>query len=564
MQFGGRARKSIRYSIFVGVLAGSVFAGSGAFAIDPTPISSQAELEEIGANDVTRSGDYFLDFEGTELLLSVPAHSTYITGVFTGTFDGKGKTLLGLTKPLFEEVSGSSFDDKAQITNVVLVTDLGGVEGNGVVANRIESHALIYKIDVQGKISNESIDNIGGLTGTLGLGFNVDAVINESISKVEVTGKDNIGGIVGVMGNGGQVKNSAATNNVSGQNNIGGLVGVNYGGISNSEAHGNVLGLSAVGGLMGAFSNMTTVSNSISTGSVTGVNSVGGFVGEMTSGSIEDSFSTGNVRGEANVGGFIGWGHGQFTNAYSSGNVEGVAGVGRFIGGNDSSTFTNSFGSGNLSIGDEINEYSEIPTPEALTVINQSLTDPTLENKFTQNECFNSGKPFLISLSLKFSDNCVRTNREISKLPRIERDAIEVRPSEKIEKSIGFKTETPLPKSAPIAFVESTEKIELAKVKAVEIASTANVKVVAKAGEAFQISLKSENKEPVELWVKSPDGTWLLAGVITFDENGKAILPPLQFKNAGDYSLVLSKPSADSSKGSAPLNQTGSLLVSVS
>jgi hypothetical protein len=68
----------------------------------------------------------------------------------------------------------------------------------------------------------------------------------------------------------------------------------------------------------------------------------------------------------------------------------------------------------------------------------------------------------------------------------------------------------------------------------------------------------------VELWVKSPDGKWLLAGVITFDKDGKAILPPLKFKNVGNYSLVLSKPTADSAKGSAPLDQTGSLLVAVS
>jgi hypothetical protein len=52
--------------------------------------------------------------------------------------------------------------------------------------------------------------------------------------------------------------------------------------------------------------------------------------------------------------------------------------------------------------------------------------------------------------------------------------------------------------------------------------------------------------------------------VITFDKDGKAILPPLQFKNAGNFSLVFSKPSADSAKGSAPLDQTGSVLVAVS
>jgi hypothetical protein len=52
--------------------------------------------------------------------------------------------------------------------------------------------------------------------------------------------------------------------------------------------------------------------------------------------------------------------------------------------------------------------------------------------------------------------------------------------------------------------------------------------------------------------------------VITFDKDGKAILPPLQFKNVGDYTLVLNKQSADSAEGSAPLNQSGSILVAVS
>jgi glutamyl/glutaminyl-tRNA synthetase len=178
----------------------------------------------------------------------------------------------------------------------------------------------------------------------------------------------------------------------------------------------------------------------------------------------------------------------------------------------------------------------------------------------------------LISLVDFYENNCTEPvippgptpNPDRPKREREIREVKEARTPEKIEKSLGFKNETPLPKNAPIAFVEPNTKIDIANVKAVEIAPTANVKVTTKAGEALQISLKSESKEPVELWVKSPDGSWLLAGVITFDKDGKAILPPLQFKSVGDYSLVLSKPSADSAKGSAPLNQTGSLLVAVS
>jgi hypothetical protein len=141
---------------------------------------------------------------------------------------------------------------------------------------------------------------------------------------------------------------------------------------------------------------------------------------------------------------------------------------------------------------------------------------------------------------------------------------METRTPEKIEKTLGFKNDTPLPKDAVIELLQSSDKIDIAKVKTLEITPNAIVKVNTKTEEALQISLKSESKAPVELWVLSPDGKWLFVGVITFDKDGKAVLPPLQFKNMGDYSLVFSTPSADSAKASAPLNLSGQVLVSVS
>ena len=219
---------------------------------------------------------------------------------------------------------------------------------------------------------------------------------------------------------------------------------------------------------------------------------------------------------------------------------------------------------GNEGLGTIFTPIDElIISPSVITTLTRESTIG--QGKWNVRSSCNSGLPYLNQLETKYTPSCQQaTSGNTGERLRNLILRLELREVKKIEKSIGFKTETPLPKSAPILFVESTEKFDLAKVKAVEIAPTTNVKVAAKAGEALQISLKSESEEPVELWVKSPDGTWLLAGVITFDENGKAILPPLQFKNVGDYSLVLSKLNADSSKGSAPLNQTGSLLVAVS
>jgi hypothetical protein len=132
-----------------------------------------------------------------------------------------------------------------------------------------------------------------------------------------------------------------------------------------------------------------------------------------------------------------------------------------------------------------------------------------------------------------------------------------------IEKTLGFNNETPLPKNLEIVFVDSTIKIDITKIKAVEISPTANVRVSVKTGEVIQISLKSENEESVELWVKSLDGSWLKVGVITINNERKATLPPIQFQSSGNYLFSLNKPSTDNAKQKSPLNQVGTLQVLV-
>ena len=103
----------------------------------------------------------------------------------------------------------------------------------------------------------------------------------------------------------------------------------------------------------------------------------------------------------------------------------------------------------------------------------------------------------------------------------------------------------------------------LTKVLGVQKAADRVARTFVKVGEALQISYDFDGKDPIELWVKLPDGKWILAGVIRFDENGKAILPPIQFKVAGEYVVALNKLSEDSEKASAPLNQIGYLTVIV-
>ena len=409
-------------------------------------------------------------------------------------------------------------------------------------------------------------NSVGGLVG------DARVLVDNSYAIGSVTGNENVGGLVGDQY--GLISNSYATGSVTGEIKVGGLVGWSDE-ITNSYATGLVTGENQVGGLVGLSGG--DVSNSYATGNVNGGQSVGGLVGEINSNSdVIESYSNGNVTGSvANTGSFAGYHFGRVFRSYSSGTTTGVGPeTGGFIGNDNSgASYVEDSCEGSLVGIDFICNETDGLTIDSHFVYDEIGTQSAVGNLGAafenDDECLNSGNPYLVELINSYVSSCSGgdsgenvTTRRVRE--RELRETKELIPALKIEKAIGFKNGSSLLNNAAISFVEATEKIDITKVKSVEITPTANVKVNTKAGEVLQISLKSESKEPVELWVKSPDGTWLFAGVITFDKDGKAILPPLQFKSSGDFTVVLNKPSVDSAKGSAPLNQTGSLLVVVS
>ena len=375
MKFAPSLRKSIRYSIFIGVLVGSVFSGTGAFAVDPTPIRNQAELEDIGNDTDSLNGNYVLAWTDPTIPLSVPTSGiTYIDGDFTGTFDGGNGTLTGLTAPLFYTVSG-------EVKDLNLVTEaVDGVVGNGAVANILEVSGEINNVTVSGKVGAEIFGIVGGLVGE------AYGRINNSTVSANVTGGGNVGGMVGLLSLGASITDSHTTGNVTSDgDSVGGLVGNSDGTITDSFATGDVSGRSDVGGLVGYSEG--TITDSFATGDVSGEGYVGGLVGysegfisyshadgDVTGsgeyiggfvgdayGTIEDSFATGDVTGtgvsedEHGIGGFAGYLGGYLNNTYAEGNVSGYYQVGGLVGSTGAATsITNSYATGYVSGRDEI------------------------------------------------------------------------------------------------------------------------------------------------------------------------------------------------------------------
>ncbi|MCF2597697.1 hypothetical protein I6E10_02805 [Phocaeicola barnesiae] len=179
---------------------------------------------------------------------------------YTGTFDGNGKTITGLTVTRSNRYTGLFGFIKGTVKNVVLTevnitsgTFVGGVAGWSFGGN-------IENCSVSGSVSGSSGSYVGGVVGYQQVGS-----ITGCSSSATVKGTERAGGVVGVT-NGGTTPLTAcyATGNVTVENDgtsnawAGGIVGMNgTGTLIACYAAGNVSG-NIVGGAVGVnYANVT-------------------------------------------------------------------------------------------------------------------------------------------------------------------------------------------------------------------------------------------------------------------------------------------------------------------
>ncbi|NTU58185.1 MAG: hypothetical protein HGB00_04605, partial [Chlorobiaceae bacterium] len=211
---------------------------------------------------------------------------------FTGTFDGMGYTITGLT--FNRAVSSAS-------VGLFSVTGIGANISN------------LFLKDVRATIGGTGI-MFGGLVG-----INQGTITN---CRIDIIAAENdtsantghFGGLVGINFSNGMITNCSSSGNLSWEKGAGGLVGLNEGSVSNSYSSCSVDGNTS-GGLVVV--NTGFIGNSYSTGTVSG-STAGGFVGDNR-GSITSSFSTGLVNNGVNgseVGGFAGKNTGTIEKSY--------------------------------------------------------------------------------------------------------------------------------------------------------------------------------------------------------------------------------------------------------
>ena len=247
---------------------------------------------------------------------------------YTGTFDGGGKAITGLTinQPstnnvgLFAsiEVEGTVKNLKLDKVNVTANSNVGAIAG--------ENRGTIENCSVSGSVTGSS-DNgcVGGIAG-----FHRKGSITDCHSSATVEGKAYVGGIAG--------QNDAMLGSAS--------IIACYSTGSVTATKNNTTGSSYAGGVVGLNSNEAVLTACYATGNVKGEgNYVGGVVGDNAYGTVTACYhATGSVTGASGTtGGVAGrnykddYGSGILNACYWDGTVTGDTGIGDDMTGNSAS-----------------------------------------------------------------------------------------------------------------------------------------------------------------------------------------------------------------------------------
>ena len=316
-------------------------------------ISSAEELKEF-ANKVNDTSGQYTDIDAV-LTANIDLSSVCSeeegdswtpigsdSNEYTGTFNGDGHTISGLT------INNSSANYQG----------LFGYVGTG---------GKVQNLTVSGTVSGGMF--VGGVVGYNNGGTVTGCIFSGSGS---VSGNSYVGGVVGVVGvvgdSSGTVKNCYNTGDVTGGSYVGGVVGQNSGSVENCYNTGNISGDISVGSSGGVVGwNSGTVENCYNTGSVTSSGSnVGGVVGYNV-GPVKNCYNIGEVSGSGiYVGGVVGYngGSGIVTNCYNTGtvssnsNISDVGGVVGYNGG--SGTVTNCYNTGTVSSNSNIRDVGSV------------------------------------------------------------------------------------------------------------------------------------------------------------------------------------------------------------
>ncbi|MDR1691949.1 MAG: type II secretion system GspH family protein, partial [Oscillospiraceae bacterium] len=251
-----------------------------------------------------------------------------VTGLFTGSYDGNGKTIRRLTvnHPSGDNLGLFSIFEPTENSNAIndLIFENATITGRnnvGVVAG--SSSGEISGIVLNNSTVTGTGDNAGGVAGSSNgeiSGINITGTLNGANSTTTITGNNFVGGIAGTGETGSQFYNIhvygiAVQGADTADNNIGGVVGWLKGSLSDVTVDNVKISItisgSNIGGVAGTSRQYSTINKVlVKNSTVEGQNNVGGIVGQ-SGGNVQNATfvhagAEVPVKGNNGVGGIVG------------------------------------------------------------------------------------------------------------------------------------------------------------------------------------------------------------------------------------------------------------------
>ncbi len=190
------------------------------------------------------------------------SNSTDNRPMYTGTFDGDGYTISGLT--ISNELVGQGlfgFMKGGTVKNLTLAeVNVEAGSYSGAVVGTIYGGSISNVAVISGSVTTTG-DRAGGLAGRVRTYCTVSGCYN---AATVTAGGSYAGGICGDLWNGGTITNCYNIGTVSGSYSVGGITGLIYNGsaaITNCYSMGTLSSSGTVGGIVGEVSGTHTISN---------------------------------------------------------------------------------------------------------------------------------------------------------------------------------------------------------------------------------------------------------------------------------------------------------------
>lgn len=107
-----------------------------------------------------------------------------------------------------------------------------------------------------------------------------------------------------------------------------------------------------------------------------------------------------------------------------------------------------------------------------------------------------------------------------------------------LSESVGFAVGKSDLNKLDIAFFEQLKGDKSVQIIGSKLFANQSLSTSLPVGNLFQLEINFESNKSLQMWVKSSDNLYVLLGNITFDKDGKAILPGIEFKKSGQYEFI--------------------------